>query len=101
MLQSMMLRNDKAIRDRMQSILNYNPTLFGIKRKVKANKLNARKGPSVEDKIVTGLVKGQLVLEMHKQGKWSQVALLNGGGADQKYLDVTFWVYNPLLEDIE
>ena len=100
-LQSMMLRNDKAIQGRMQDILKQHASLFGIKRKVEANKLNARKGPSVEDKIVTGLLKGQVVLEMFKQGKWSQVALLDEGEGDKKVLDRTFWVYNPLLEKID
>ncbi len=97
-LQSMMLRNDAAIRDRMNEIINKHAHLFGVKRKVKANKLNARKGPTVEDEIVTRLIKGQEILEMYAQGKWSQVALLEDKGEGQKKLNQTFWVYNPLLE---
>jgi len=92
-LQSMMLRNDRAIRSRMHSIITQHASLFGMKRQVKANKLNARNGPSVEDKIVAQLLKGQTVLEMFRQGTWSQVVVLGNEEVDQ-----TVWVYNPLLE---
>ena len=71
---------------------------FGQVRLVKASKLNARNGPSVESKIVAQLVKGQKVLEMDKQGKWSQVAILYNDGFDESTRDRTVWVYNPLLE---
>ncbi len=94
-LQSMILRNDRGIRGRMHSIVSQHASLFGLKRQVKAKKLNARKGPAVEDKIVTQLLKGQAVLEMHKQGRWSQVVIL-----DDEEIDRTVWVYNPLLEKV-
>jgi len=93
MLQSMMLRNDRMIRGRMHSIVSQHASLFGVKRQVKAKKLNARKGPTVEDKIVAQLLKGQTVLEIHKQGRWSQVVIL-----DDEKIDQAVWVYNPLLE---
>jgi len=92
-LQSMMLRNDRSIRSRMHSIIKQHALLFGIKQQVKANKLNARSGPSVEDEIVAQLLKGQTVLEMFRQGNWSQVVVLDNENVDQ-----TVWVYNPLLE---
>lgn len=94
-LQSMMLRNDSEIRGRMRSILQQYGELFGLKRLVKANKLNARNGPSVDDGVVMQLLKGQAVLEMFKQGKWSQVFVL-----DNEEMDRTVWVFNPLLEAI-
>lgn len=100
-LQFMMLRNDKPMRARMHGILIEHDALFGSKRQVKANKLNARKGPSVKDKVVARLLKGQWVLEMHKQGRWSQVAVLDVTGQQENTLNQTVWVYNPLLEDVD
>lgn len=97
-LQSMMMRNDKEIQGRMHSIIYDYGLLFGQVRLVKASKLNARNGPSVESKIVAQLVKGQKVLEMDKQGKWSQVAILYNDGFDESTRDRAVWVYNPLLE---
>ena len=92
-LQSMMLRNDRTIRPRMHDIISEHASLFGTRRQVKARKLNARSGPSVESRIVAQLLQGQTVLEMFKQGKWSQVVIL-----DNEDVDRTVWVYNPLLE---
>ena len=93
LLKSMMMRNDKAILGRMNDIVNQYGLLFGEKRLVKAKKLNARAGPSAKEKIVAKLIKEQAVLELYKQGSWSQVALLGDAG-----LGRTVWVYNPLLE---
>lgn len=100
-LQSMMMRNDPEIQGRMHSIIDQYSSLFGQVRLVKASKLNARKGPSVESKIVTQLMNGQSVLEMDKQGKWSQVAILFNDGIDESIRDRTVWVYNPLLESAD
>ena len=97
-LQSMMMRNDPEIRERMPSIIDQYGSLFGQVRQVKARKLNARNGPSVESEIVAQLVNGQNVLEMDKQGKWSQVAILHNDAIDESIRDRTVWVYNPLLE---
>ncbi|MCG6938488.1 MAG: hypothetical protein LJE83_10010 [Gammaproteobacteria bacterium] len=94
-LQSMILRNDRVIRPRMHSIVSQHADLFGVKRQVKAEKLNARNGATLEDKIVTQLQKGQTVLEINRQGKWSQVVIL-----DDENIDQTVWVYNPMLENI-
>ncbi|MCK5663785.1 MAG: sel1 repeat family protein [Thiotrichaceae bacterium] len=93
LLQSMMMRNDKAILSRMNDIVNQYGLLFGKKRLVKAKKLNARAGPSAKEKIVAKLIKEQAVLELYKKGRWSQVALLGDAGVGR-----TVWVYNPLLE---
>ena len=43
-------------------------------------------------------MKGQKVLEMDKQGKWSQVAILYNDGFDESVRDRAVWVYNLLLE---
>mgnify|MGYP001821371879 FL=1 len=94
-LKSMMLRNDKTITDRLYSIIKDHEPLFGIQRQVKATKLNARKGPSTESKIITRLLQGEMVLELNKQEQWSQVVVLRDEDIKQ-----TVWVYNPLLEDV-
>jgi hypothetical protein len=99
-LQSMMMRNDKEIQGRMHSIIKDYGLLFGQVRQVKARKLNARKVPSVEGEIVMQLMKGQSVLEMDVQDKWSQVAILFNDGIDESIRDRTVWVYNPLLESV-
>lgn len=93
-LNSMMVRNDRFVRDRLHSIIHNRESLFGIERHVKAKKLNARKGPSTEAKVVARLLKGETVLEINKQGQWSQVIVL----ADED-IDRTVWVFNPLLEN--
>jgi len=87
-LQSMMMRNDKVIRGRMHSIIFEYGLMFGEVREVKARKLNVRKKPTVESSIVTQLTKGQRVLEMFKQGKWSQVAILYNEGIEELIDDV-------------
>lgn len=94
-LKSMMQRNDKSIRERLYSIINDHESSFGIKRQVKAKKLNARDAPSTESKVVTRLLKGEVVLELNKQELWSQVIVLR-----EEEIDQTVWVYNPLLEDM-
>jgi hypothetical protein len=94
-LKSMMLRNDETISNRLYSIINDHESLFGIQRQVKAKKLNARKGPSTESRIMAVLLKGEVVLELNKQELWSQVVVLGDEEINQ-----TVWVYNPLLEDI-
>jgi TPR repeat protein len=92
-LQSMMLRNDTEIRSRLHPIIAQYGSLFGEKYLVKADKLNARSEPTTESKIVARLVKGQAVLELRRQDKWSQVVVV-----DDEAIDRTVWVYNPLLE---
>lgn len=94
-LKSMMLRNDRTISNRLHSIIKDHESLFGIQRQVKAKKLNARKGPSTESKIMARLLIGEVVLELNKQELWSQIVVLRDEGINQ-----TVWVYNPLLEDI-
>ncbi len=93
-LKSMMLRNDNFVRERLHSIISNRETLFGIERQIKAKKLNARKGPSTETKVVARLLKGETVLEVNRQDLWSQVVVLGNEDIDQ-----TVWVYNPLLEN--
>lgn len=93
-LKSMMSRNDDFVRERLHTIVSNRETLFGIERQIKARKLNARKGPSTETKVIARLLKGETVLEVNRQGLWSQVVVLGNEDIDQ-----TVWVYNPLLEN--
>ena len=93
-LTSMILREDRAVRGRIYSIVKNNESLFGVERKVKANKLNVRSKPSTEGLIVGSLLKDQTVLEMDKQGNWSQIVMLSEPSTGK-----LAWVYNPLLED--
>jgi TPR repeat protein len=93
-LKSMMSRNDDFIRERLHTIVSNRETLFGIERQIKARKLNARKGPSTETKVIARLLKGETVLEVNRQDLWSQVVVLGNEDIDQ-----TVWVYNPLLEN--
>ena len=93
-IKSMMIRNDRFVRERLHSIIHNRESLFGTERQIKARKLNARKGPSIETKVVARLLKGETVLEINRQGQWSQVVIL----ADDD-IDRTVWVYNPLLEN--
>lgn len=95
LIQSMMMRNDPSIRSRMHAIVNQHAAVFGIKRQVKSEKLNARSGPSLNDSVIATLRKGQVLVEIITQGKWSQVVVLDDAGLDQ-----TVWVYSPMLEAI-
>lgn len=94
-LVSMMLINNKYIRSRLHEIIQDNASQYGISRQVKARKLNARKSPTTESKVLATLLKGDEFLELEKQGKWSQGIIT--GNPD---IDRTVWVYNPLLEDL-
>jgi len=93
-LKSMLLRDNRFIRNRLYSIIRDRELMFGIERQVKARKLNVRKGPSTESKVVAKLLKGDKVLELNRQSLWSQVVVLSN-----ENIKHTVWVYNPLLED--
>jgi len=94
-LKSMLQRDDRDIRNRLYDIIRNRTSMFGVQRQVKARKLNVRNGPSTESKIVSQLLQGEKVLELSKQGLWSQVVIL--GNEDIKQ---TVWVYNPLLQHL-
>lgn len=94
-LKSMMMRNEKAIRGRMHSIIDQHTALFGTHQRVKVEKLNAREGASVKKEIVTRLVKGQHVLELERRGRWSQVIVM-----DDETIDRSVWVDNRFIENV-
>ncbi len=93
-LTSMIQRDDRFARNRLYAIIRGRESMFGVEYHVKAKKLNARKGPSTKAKIIAKLLKGETVLEVNKQGQWSQVVAL-----DHENIDRTVWVYSPLLEN--
>jgi len=93
-LKNMLQRDDRYIRNRLYSIIRDRESMFGIERYVKARKLNIRNGPSTESKIITQLLQGDKVLEVNRQGLWSQLVILAN-----EDIDHTVWAYNPLLEN--
>lgn len=93
-LTSMMLSNNKFIRDRIHSIIDDHASVFGVNRQVKARKLNARRSASTDSKVIAQLLKGDTFLEMEKHGKWSHGVISGNEDVNQ-----TVWVYNPLLLD--
>lgn len=84
--------NDRFVDGRMHSIIRGRETQFGIERQVKTERLNARSEPTTESRVVGRLLKGDTVLELKKQGRWSQVIILGNEEIEQ-----AVWVYNPLL----
>lgn len=93
LLKNMLMRNEPAVRDRMHDIVEQCGTRFGDTRRVTANKLNARSGPSVNEAIIVRLTKGAKLLELFRQGRWSQVIVLADDSIDQ-----AVWVSNRYLE---
>lgn len=90
-LRSMLIRNDKSIRDRRKTLVNDHANLFGPLKQVKAKRLNVRIEPSLEAGIVTRLEKGHKLVEINTRADWSQVGIIGDG--------TVAWVYSPLLED--
>ncbi len=93
-LRSMLTRDDSAIDGRRQELINNYGELFGPVLQVKAKRLNIRRSPSLDGKIVTRLEQGDRVIELHKQGKWSQIGIINSPSEEQ----TVAWAYNLLLE---
>lgn len=96
-LRSMLMRDDKAVRGRKREIINRFGELLGPQLQVKANKLNVRQMPSLEGKVITQLKKNDQLIELHKQGRWSQIGIINS--PSEQY--AVAWAYNPLLEPLD
>jgi len=93
MLKNMLMRNEPAIRARIQEIVNRCGSRFGEKYQVSAKKLNARSGPSINEEQVVRLKQGETILELYRQGRWSQVIVLGEDKVDQ-----AVWVSNRYLQ---
>jgi hypothetical protein len=89
-IRSMLARNDKAISERKQDIIKTYGYLLGPLFDVKVNRANLRKGPTLEDKIVTVVETGVTMVELSAKGKWKQVGVLESG-------DVA-WIYSTLIQ---
>ena len=89
-VRSMLARNDKAISDRKTDVIKTYGYLLGPLFDVKVKRANLRKGPTLEDKIVTVLEAGVTVVELSAKGKWKQVGVLDSG-------DIA-WIYTTLVQ---
>jgi len=93
-LRSMLTRNDIAIKGRKRELVNRYSKLLGPILQVKAKRLNIRSAASLDASIVTRLEQGDKVVELHKQGKWSQIGIIDSTTENQTIA----WAYNLLLE---
>ena len=91
-IRSMLQRNDRAIRDRKQQIVNTYGSMLGTLKQVRVKRVNIRSGPGLDQAIVASAEQGQAILTLSEKGKWTQVVLKDSGNIA--------WVYASLLEDI-
>jgi len=92
-VKSMLQRNDRAIRDRKQNIINNHANMLGDFKQVRVKRANIRSGPGLDQAIVASAEQGVLVVVLSEKGSWSQVAIKNDG--------IIAWVYTSLLEVTE
>jgi TPR repeat protein len=90
-IKSMLQRNDRAIRDRKQDIVNNHGSLLGSWKQVRVKRANVRNKPNLEAPIVTSAEQGHVVLVLTEKAKWTQVALKDNG--------TIAWIYTSLLEN--
>lgn len=90
-IRSMLQRNDRAIRDRKQQIVNTYGSMLGTLKQVRVKRVNIRSGPGLGQAIVASAEQGQSILTLSEKGKWTQVILKDNGNIA--------WVYTSLLED--
>ena len=90
-IRSMLQRNDRAIRDRKQQIVNTYGSMLGTLKQVRVKRVNIRSGPGLDQAIVASAEQGQTILTLSEKGKWTQVVLKDKGNIA--------WVYTSLLED--
>ncbi len=90
-IKSMLQRNDRAIRDRKQQIINTYGSILGTLKQVRIKRVNIRSGPGLDQAIVASAEQGEQILTLAEKGKWTQVILKDNGNIA--------WVYTSLLED--
>ncbi len=90
-IKSMLQRNDRAIRDRKQQIINTYGSILGTLKQVRIKRVNIRSGPGLDQSIVASAEQGEQILTLSEKGKWTQVVLKDNGNIA--------WVYTSLLED--
>jgi len=91
-IKSMLQRNDRAIRDRKQQIINTYGSILGTLKQVRIKRVNIRSGPGLDQSIVASAEQGEQILTLSEKGKWTQVVLKDNGNIA--------WVYTSLLEDV-
>jgi hypothetical protein len=91
-IRSMLQRNDRAIRERKQHIINTYGSMLGTLKQVRIKRANVRSGPGIDQAIVASAEQGDVILTLSEKGKWTQVVLKENTG--------TAWIYTSLLEDI-
>lgn len=90
-INSMIQRNDRSIRERKQQIINTYGDMLGTRKQVKQKRVNVRSGPGMDHSIIASAGQDQLVLALSEKGKWTQVALKDNG--------TIAWIYTSLLKD--
>ncbi len=93
-LRSMLMRNDKAIQGRKQQLINQHGKLFGPQLQIRTHRVNVRQAPSLKGRIITRLAKNHRVIQLHKQGNWSQVGIIDSPSDKQ----TIGWIYSRLLK---
>jgi TPR repeat protein len=89
-IRSMLIRDDRAIRKNSKSLINDYAEMFGPMLQVRVKKVNVRRLPNLESKIVLQLEQGALVVELNRKDGWSQVGVVGDGRIA--------WIYSKLLE---
>lgn len=90
-IRSMLQRDDRAIRNRKQQIVNTYGSMLGTLKQVRVKRINIRSGPGLDQAIVASAEQGQVILALTEKNKWTQVVLKANGNIA--------WVYTSLLED--
>lgn len=89
-IRSMLSRDDSSIRQRKADIIMEHGLLLGPLFDVRVERANLRGGPSLEDKVVTVLEQGAVLVELTENEKWMQVGVLETG--------TVAWIYKSLLQ---
>ena len=93
-LRSMLMRDDRAVEGRKHALLETLGERLGPRLQISANRLNIRARPSLQGAVLVRLEKGWPVIELHRQGKWSQVGILRHDDEDT----VIGWAWNRYLQ---
>jgi uncharacterized protein len=78
-IRSMLSRDDSSIRSRKADIIKRYGSMLGPLYEVRVERANLRNGPSLDNKIVTVLDKGEALVQLSDKEKWMQVGLLATG----------------------
>jgi hypothetical protein len=88
-IRSMLARDDASIRSRKIEIIRNYGSALGRLHDIRVKRANLRGGPSLEDRVVTVLEQGTVLVELSDKEKWMQVGVLETGEVA--------WIYKSLL----